>query len=105
MTPGKWVFRVRVVHEEGRLLTFLEARYRATQVLLQGMGLNIFPFNLIFNALAFKELMEFGKTSWDRQRHLEIQLAPMRSQHLVTAGVLGVVILIIAVLTAFEMLA
>jgi hypothetical protein len=99
MTPGKWIFRIRVVHEEGRLLTFLEARHRATQVLLQGMGLNLFPFLLIFNALAFKELMEFGKTSWDRQRHMEIQMATMGPQHRVAAAAVALfMIILIAVL-------
>lgn len=95
MTPGKWIFRIRVVHEEGRLLSFLEARHRATQVLLQGMGLNLFPFLLIFNALAFKELMEFGKTAWDRQRHMEVQIATMGTQHRFAAGIVGLIMLVI----------
>ncbi len=103
MTPGKWIFRLRVVHEEGRLLNYLEARHRSTQVLLQGMGLNIFPFNLIFNALAFKELVEFGKTAWDRQRHMEIQQATMRGPQVAAAAVIGLVILASALLTAFDL--
>jgi len=82
MTPGKWIFRIRVVHEENRLLTYGEALRRTFQVVTQGMCLGLPPMNLLFQGLAFKEYVDSGTTAWDRRIRSEVQHAPMRSLHL-----------------------
>lgn len=94
MTPGKWIFRIRVVHKDNRLLTYGEALRRTFQVVLQGMCLGIPPMNLLFQALALKEYIELGSTSWDRRNQSHVQHANMRSLHL--AAAIGVSLLIFA---------
>lgn len=73
MTPGKWLFRVRVVHIENRLLTFEEAMRRTFKVMLSGMAFGIMLLQMLFNILAYKELMESGTTVWDRTYKSEVQ--------------------------------
>lgn len=94
MTPGKWIFRIRVVHADSRLLTYGEALRRTFQVLVQGMCLGIPPMNLLFQGLALKEYLEVGSTAWDRRNHSVVQHANMRSIHL--AAAIGVSLLIFA---------
>jgi uncharacterized RDD family membrane protein YckC len=90
MTPGKWIFRIRVVHQESRLLTYGEALRRTFQVLVQGMCLGIPPMNLLFQGLAFKEYLDSGTTAWDQRHHCSVQHASMRSIHLAAAIGVGV---------------
>lgn len=93
MTPGKWIFRIRVVHEENRYLTYGEALQRSFMVLLQGQFFGIPPMNLIFQALAFKDLVETDSTQWDRKVRTMVQHAPMRGVHIGAAVFLLVMVL------------
>ncbi len=88
MTPGKWVFRIRVVHQEQRFLTYGEALRRAFQVLVQGMFFGIPPMVLVFEGLAFKELVDQGETQWDKRLGCEVQHAPMRLVHRIVAALI-----------------
>lgn len=81
MTPGKWIFRIRVVHQENRFLTYGEALKRAFQVLMQGQFFGIPPMNIIFQALAYRELVDTDSTQWDRKSQTSVQHAPMRGMH------------------------
>jgi hypothetical protein len=98
MTPGKWMFRVRVVHQENRLLTFQEAMTRTFRVVLSGMGLGLPLLMQLFQVLAYKELVDVGNTPWDRLYHCHVQHAPMRSQHKVVA--IATALLLVLVLSA-----
>ncbi|MFK5955443.1 MAG: RDD family protein [Planctomycetota bacterium] len=93
MTPGKWIFRIRVVHEENRLLTYGEAFRRAVMVMVQGMCLGLFPMNLLFQGLAFKEYVDHGSTAWDRKMHSTLQHATMRNVHVAIAVAVCLLIL------------
>jgi len=90
MTPGKWVFRVRIVHRDNRLLTYNEALGRAFKVLASGMALGLPFLQVLFNVLAYRELVDTGNTSWDRAYSSQVQHAPMRSIHRSTAIAIGI---------------
>lgn len=45
-TPGKWLMGIRIEHEDGRKLTFVEAADRTWQVFVKGMGANIPIYNI-----------------------------------------------------------
>jgi uncharacterized RDD family membrane protein YckC len=96
MTPGKWIYRVRVVHPDGRFLTFGEAFTRAIQVFAKGMAIGLPGVQLITMALAMKELTETGATSWDRGRHL-VQHAQPKPIHQAAVFVLLLVFLLSSV--------
>lgn len=94
MTPGKWVFRIRVVHRSNRLLTFQEALQRSVGVYLSGMALGFPMVQQLFNVLAYKEFVEFGRTSWDTRAQSQVQFATMRPVHLGFAIAWGTLVLI-----------
>ncbi|MDA0666303.1 MAG: RDD family protein [Planctomycetota bacterium] len=100
MTPGKWIFRIRVVHQENRLLSYSEALRRTFQVLVQGMCLGIPPMNLLFQGLAFKEYLDHGTTAWDQRNHCLVQHGTMRGIHL--AAAIGVSMLIFTWISQFS---
>lgn len=94
MTPGKWMYRVRVVHPEGRFLRFGEAARRGLGVYLQGLALGVPGVQLIAMALALRELTETGSAPWDRGR-FAVQHAQPRGIH--QAAVLAMILLAIVV--------
>jgi len=81
MTPGKWVFRVRLVHQDNRLLTFEEAIRRTLKVTISGMALGFLLLQVLFNALAYKEFVATGTTSWDRKHHSVVQFGARTPMH------------------------
>lgn len=81
MTPGKWLFRVRVVHVENRYLTFEEGLRRTFKVMLSGMAFGIMLLQMLFNILAYKELLESGTTVWDRTYKTEVQHGTRSPMH------------------------
>ena len=81
MTPGKWLFRVRVVHVDNRFLTFEEALRRTFKVMLSGMAFGIPLLQMLFNILAYKELLESGTTIWDRLYKSEVQHGTRTPMH------------------------
>ena len=81
LTPGKWVFRVRVVHQDNRYLTFEEAIRRTLKVTISGMALGFLLLQTLFNVLAYKEFVATGTTSWDRKYHSVVQFGARTSMH------------------------
>lgn len=64
-TPAKWLFGIRVVHPDGKSLSFSEALNRSFLVWVQGVGLGI-PFVALFTQLfAYRRLTRTGTTLWD----------------------------------------
>lgn len=99
MTPGKWIYRVRVVHPDGRFLTFGEAFARSVQVYAKGMAIGLPGVQMITMALAMKELNETGHTAWDRGRYV-VQHAQPKPIH--QAALFG--LLLIFLLSSVQLL-
>lgn len=73
MTPGKWLFRVRVVHADGRFLSYLEGLKRGAQAVVMGLGAGFPVLSLVMPALAFRDYTVNGSTPWDRSGRFEVQ--------------------------------
>ncbi len=93
MTPGKWVYRLRILHPDGRRLSYGEALGRSFQVLFSGLALGLPGVPLITMALAYKELIETGATSWDRRGRFAIQHGVARPVHQLAALLFAVVLI------------
>ncbi len=81
MTPGKWMYRVRVMHPEGRRLRYGEALSRSLHVLFSGVACGLPGVWLVTMALAYKELSETGSTSWDRRHRFAMQHGEQKPLH------------------------
>lgn len=96
MTPGKWIYRVRVVHADGRFLSFGEAWARSLQVFVRGLACGVPGIQLIAMAMSMKELTEVGSTSWDRRRFV-VQHAQPKPVHQAAVFALILIFLIFSV--------
>lgn len=71
-TPAKWLFRIRVVHPDGELLSFSEAVNRTLLVWVRGVGIGI-PFVALFTQLfAYFRLTRTGATLWDTSTNVVV---------------------------------
>ncbi|MEZ5324121.1 MAG: RDD family protein [Verrucomicrobiales bacterium] len=77
-TPGKFLFNLRVVHEDGSLMTYKQALRRSLTVWLRGYGLGIFPLREMLSVMSFIALMQDGKTPWDEQQSLNVAHGGMK---------------------------
>jgi len=92
MTPGKWLFRVRIIHAENRFLTYGEGLKRTAQVVAMGMGLGLPIVSLVMLALAYRELTVTGSTPWDRKGSVDVQYGARGSTQ---KAILAIVVMIV----------
>ncbi len=66
-TLGKWIFGIRVLHQDGRKLGWGEAFNRTKEVLIWGYGLGIPGFSLYRLYRSYKHYSEGWTLSWDEE--------------------------------------
>jgi hypothetical protein len=79
-TLGKWLLSTSVEDIRGNKLAYAPALTRSFQVLFRGLGLGIFPINLVTLYIAYRTVTKsiFSRTTWDvegeyRVRHERIK--------------------------------
>jgi uncharacterized RDD family membrane protein YckC len=80
-TPGKWLLGIRVLNDEGTLLSLAESTRRAARVLFLGIGFGWGYLVLICQVMAYFTTRRIGKPLWDHAggHHLETKpLQPLR---------------------------
>jgi uncharacterized RDD family membrane protein YckC len=65
-TPGKWLFGIHVMKNDGCRPNAEEALDRGFKLWWRGMGAGIWIISLITAFIAYKKLKTDGITSWDR---------------------------------------
>jgi len=65
-TPGKWLFRIRLVPPSGRMPDFATALSRSFKVWWRGLGIGFPIATLITLIVAYSTLKKNGMTTWDR---------------------------------------
>ncbi len=65
-TPGKWLFKSRVITTDGRRMTYEDALMRSFRVWWRGMGAGVPIVSLVTLIMAHEKLSSKGVTSWDR---------------------------------------
>lgn len=64
-TPGKWLFGIKVLGEDGALLSQSQANRRELSLLWWGVGFGITYLTWIMSALSFFRLRARHRTRWD----------------------------------------
>ena len=73
MSPGKWLFGVKVVDKEGRPIGVPKAFVRELWVLVIGIGFNIPLVTIVAMGVSYASLMNRRTTAWDRaQRNVVV---------------------------------
>lgn len=71
-TPGKWLTGVRVIHKDGRKLTYFEAVKRTWAVLVYGLGLSIPVIECVCLYQGLNAVYSGNPTKWDQYAGSEI---------------------------------
>lgn len=66
VTPGKWLFKVRLVPPAGEKARFTTALSRSFKVWWRGIGIGFPVISIVTLVIARSDLKEFGATTWDR---------------------------------------
>lgn len=75
-TPGKWMFGIEVVGEDGAPLPFETAIARSFRVWVQGLGFGLPVVAIIPMLFAYKRLTRTGTTLWDTACHAVVTHRP-----------------------------
>jgi hypothetical protein len=92
-TPGKWLLSTKVLHHAGNKPTFVESFKRFWIMYVCGCGLGIPLLSLITLWYSMSYLVGNEKTYWDQIINLEI-----RHQKLNWIGIIGTIIVLVAIL-------
>lgn len=71
-TPGKWLFRTRIVTVDGRRPTYEDALMRSFRVWWRGLAVGVPLVSLATLIIAHGKLTTNGVTSWDRQGGFDV---------------------------------
>jgi uncharacterized RDD family membrane protein YckC len=66
LTPGKWLLGLRVVNDNGSLLTLPEATRRSARVLFIGIGFGWFLVSQICQLMSYFTTRRLGRPLWDQ---------------------------------------
>lgn len=72
-TPGKWLFGIQVLDEDGHPIGLARALRREAQVWVHGLGLGIPLLSLLTLGLSYRRLMHSGQTRWDASMGLSVR--------------------------------
>lgn len=80
-TPGKWLFRIRLIARSGQKPDYSTAISRSFKVWWRGLGIGFPLASLITLILAHGKLMKNGTTTWDRDDGFTVlheRIGPLR---------------------------
>lgn len=101
-TPGKFLFNVRVVQEDGSLMTYRQALRRSLTVCLRGYGMGIFLLREMMSIMSFIALAQDGKTPWDEQQSLEVVHGGMKRSHWIMLFVVAISLVSLKTFVAYK---
>ncbi len=76
-TPGKALFGIRIVTNDGQRPGAMACLARSFFVYVLGVGIYLFPFSIIAMTFSFFRLMATGKTIWDHSLKMVVEHPPM----------------------------
>jgi uncharacterized RDD family membrane protein YckC len=82
-TPGKWLLGIKVVNNDGSLLSLGEATRRSARVLFIGLGFGWGILALICQILAYFTAKRLGRPLWDHAGGHRVTAAPLHPLRLV----------------------
>lgn len=76
-TPGKWLMGIKVLNQDGSLLTLAQAGYRSMRVLLVGIGFGLPLVSIFCMALSAFTTRRIGATVWDHMGKHRLITSPL----------------------------
>ncbi|RPJ34542.1 MAG: RDD family protein [Verrucomicrobiaceae bacterium] len=82
-TPGKWLLGIKVVNDDGSLLSLAQATRRSARVLFLGIGFGWGVLALICQIMAFFTTRKLGRPLWDHSAGHRLDATPLHPLRLV----------------------
>lgn len=101
-TFGKFLFNIRIVHQDGSLMTYKEALRRSLTVCFRGYGLGIFYLREMLCIMSFIALTQDGKTPWDEQQSLTVAHGGMQRSNWITVFAVAIGLLTFKSFVAYK---
>lgn len=76
-TPGKALFRIRLLHRGGSEIAYGDALARSLKVWLRGMAMGLPLVSLVTLIVAHGRLKRHGRTSWDAEGMFQVVHQPV----------------------------
>jgi uncharacterized RDD family membrane protein YckC len=83
-TPGKWLLGLKVVNDDGTLLSLAEATRRSARVLFLGIGFGWGVLALICQIMAFFTAKRLGRPLWDHAAGQHVETSPLSPLRITT---------------------
>lgn len=83
-TPGKWLLGLRVVNDDGSLLSLAAATRRSARVLFLGIGFGWDIVTLVCQVMAFVVTKKVGRPLWDQAGGHRVIAAPLKPARVVS---------------------
>lgn len=83
-TPGKWLLGIKVVNDDGTLLSLAEATRRSARVLFIGLGFGWDILSLICQLMAWVATKRLGRPLWDHAGGHRLETSPINPFRLTT---------------------
>lgn len=97
-TPGKWLMRIRIFHQDGRKLTLLEAIKRTWLVLILGIGFGIPILSDVCAYCGWKTVEDGKQVLWDRISGSVVDVKKEKPWRLVIYTAITVVYLFVVIM-------
>ena len=88
-TPGKWLLGIRIVNDDGRLLSLRAATRRSARVMFLGVGFGMGILSIICQVLALVITRRQGRPLWDHLGGHRLQAEPLLNPWRIMVFVIG----------------
>ena len=87
-TPGKFLYSIKVLNEDGSKLSLRKAVKRSLQVLIRGNAFGI-PFLIVLaNFIAFRYYEDNKQTPWDKQLRIKYEIGNINNQKILITNIM-----------------
>lgn len=93
-TPGKWLLGIKVVNDDGSLLSLAQATRRSSRVLFIGIGFGWLVLALVCQLMSWFTTKRLGRPLWDHAGGHHLETNPLHPGRIV-----GYVLVLIAAIT------
>jgi hypothetical protein len=97
-TPGKWLFNIWLLEENGDRLPFQVCLQRACAVFKRGEGFGIPLISYITQAVAYIKLERHGRTTWDADYQVIV-----RHEKLGVGRIVGIIAALVLIVTLADL--
>tara|TARA_S200000501_G_C20664122_1_gene673265 strand:+ start:274 stop:840 length:567 start_codon:yes stop_codon:yes gene_type:complete len=87
-TPGKFLYSIKVLNNNGSKLSLKKALKRSLQVWIRGNGFNITLIVAITNFVSYRYYQKNKETPWDRNLNINYQIGTISNSRIIITNII-----------------